>query len=324
MPVLHAIVLGIVQGLSEFLPISSSGHLELVPWLFGWDDFAGQPELETTFDVALHLGTFAGAVAYFRTDLVRLGRGGLAALRPRRTSAVSAGPAASPPPGGATTVTGVRPAPGAGAGAVAGIADADAGRGLGPGPDDGRLAWLLVVSAVPAAIAGALFEDTFAGIGETKWLIGLLLIVFGLVLLWADRLVGERSGDDFRLRDALGMGLVQALALQPGVSRSGVTITAARRLGFRRDAAARLSFLMSLPIIAGAGLYKGLGLLGGGGIPAGFGPAFASGMATSAVTGWLAVWATLRLVRTRSFTPFVIYRVVVGAAVIALVVSGLR
>ncbi len=312
MPVLHAIVLGVVQGLSEFLPISSSGHLELVPWLFGWNDFAGRPDLETTFDVALHLGTFVGAVAYFRTDLVRLAKGGLAALRPRRvrasTGAASTGSAST---GSASTETSVAPAPPEAASAPA------AG-------DDGRLAWLLVVSAVPAAVAGALFEDVFAGIGETEWLVGLLLATFGLVLLWADRLGGQRGADGFGLRDALVMGAAQALALQPGVSRSGVTITAARRLGFGREAAARLSFLMSLPIIAGAGLYKGLDLLAGGGVPPGFGTAFASGMAASALTGWVAVWATLRLVRTRTFTPFVVYRVVVGLGVVALVATGLR
>ena len=299
MPVLHAIVLGIVQGLSEFLPVSSSGHLEVVPWLFGWDDFAARPDLETTFDVALHLGTFVGAVAYFRHDLVRLAQGGVHALSPARPrAAVAASEVSVPPAPAAAAVT--------------------------EQADDGRLAWLLVASAVPAAVVGALFEDLFAGIGETKWLVGVLLAGFGFVLLWADRLHGERPADDFRLRDALTMGVAQALALQPGVSRSGVTITAARRLGFRREAAARLSFLMSLPIIAGAGIYKGLGLLGGGGIPAGFGPAFAAGFATSAATGWLAVWGTLRLVRTRTFTPFVVYRAVAGAGIVAVALTGLR
>jgi len=313
-PIIHAIVLGIVQGLSEFLPISSSGHLELVPWLFGWDDFAGRPELETTFDVALHLGTFAGAVAYFRADLVRLARGGLTTLRPPgRRRARGADTRTSQ--GAASTETSVAPAP-PGSPSPVGEAPLPAG--------DGRLAWLLLASAVPAALAGALFADAFAGIGETEWLVGLLLAIFGLVLLWADRLQGTRTADEFRLRDALTMGLAQALALQPGVSRSGVTITAARRLGFGRESAARLSFLMSLPIIAGAGLYEGVGLIGEGGIPAGFGAAFAAGMAASAVTGWLAVWGTLRLVRTRTFTPFVIYRVVVGVGVIALVATGLR
>ena len=299
MPILHAIVLGLVQGLSEFLPISSSAHLEVVPWLLGWDDFAARPDLETTFDVALHLGTFVGAVAYFRHDLVRLARGGVNALRPR--------PAVTKVP---VSEVSVSPAPGA--------------RTRPEEPDDGRLAWLLITSAVPAALAGALFEDVFTGIGETKWLVGVLLAGFGLVLLWADRLGGERQAEDFSMRDALTMGVVQALALQPGVSRSGVTITAARRLGFRREAAARLSFLMSLPIIAGAALYEGLDLLVAGGIPAGFGAAFASGVATSAITGWAAVWGTLRLVRTRTFTPFVIYRALVGAGIIAVAVTGWR
>jgi undecaprenyl-diphosphatase len=270
-----------------------------VPWLFGWDDFAGQPELETTFDVALHLGTFAGAVAYFRADLARLARGGLDALRVRRR-----------PAGGGTTEVSVSPA--------------DPPRRREPLSDDGRLAWLLVVSALPAAAAGALFEDTFRGVADTEWLIAVLLIGFGLVLLWADRLRGRRGAEEFRLRDALTMGVAQALALGPGVSRSGVTITAARWLGFERADAARLSFLMSLPVIAGAGLYKGLDVVAAGGIPADFVPAFVWGMAASAATGWLAVWGTLRLVRTRTFTPFVIYRVVVGLAVIGLVISGFR
>lgn len=308
MPILHAIVLGIVQGLSEFLPISSSGHLQLVPWLFGWEDFVAQPELETTFDVALHLGTLAGAVAYFRRDLVSLARGGFDTLRTRSRSRSRTA---------AATEVSVPPAP-------PGPEQARPGDSVLAPSDDGRLAWLLVASAVPAALVGALFADAFAGIGEIEWLVGLLLAVFGLVLLWADRLHGQRHADEFRLRDALIMGVVQALALQPGVSRSGVTITAARRLGFARESAARLSFLMSLPIIAGAGLYEGLGLVSEGGIPPGFAPAFAAGMVAAAVTGWLAVWGTLRLVRTRTFTPFVVYRVVVGLGVILLVVTGVR
>jgi len=269
-PLLHAIVLGLVQGLSEFIPISSSGHLQLVPWLFGWDDFAGHPELERGFDVALHLGTLVGAVAYFRTDIARYVRAGF----------------------------------------------------LDRSSTDGRIAWLLVLSAVPAAIVGALLQDFFTDLAEAEWVIGLLLIVFGLVLLWADRLHGDREREDFRLRDALLIGGAQSLALTPGVSRSGVTITAARRLGFDRDAAARLSFLMSLPIIAGALLWEGKDLVGD--FPPGFGPAFAWGIAASAVSGWVAVWATLRLVRTRTFTPFVIYRVVAGAAVLLIAASSFR
>jgi undecaprenyl-diphosphatase len=270
MSVVHAIVLGVVQGLTEFLPVSSSGHLQLVPWLFGWDDFARAPHLEQTFDVALHLGTLVGAVAYFRKDLVRF--------------------------------------------AVAGLTDRTS--------TDGRLAWLLVLSAVPAAITGVLLEETFADLGDAEWLIGVLLVVFGFVLLAADRLGGHRQRDAYGMRDALITGTAQALALAPGVSRSGVTITAARWLGFDRDAAARLSFLMSLPIIAGALAFKSLDVVGD--FPPGFAAAFVWGIVASGVTGWFAVWATLYVVRTRSFSPFVVYRVAAGAGVILVATTGLR
>jgi undecaprenyl-diphosphatase len=270
MDVVHAIVLGIVQGLTEFLPISSSGHLQLVPWLFGWDDFAGAPELEQSFDVALHLGTLVGAVAYFRRDLWRYAVAGL--TKPRTT--------------------------------------------------DGRLAWLLLASSIPAAITGALLDDVVADLGDHEWVIGILLIVFGAVLLVADRLGGARERESYGARDALITGTAQALALAPGVSRSGVTITAARWLGFDRDAAARLSFLMSLPIIGGALLYEGIDVVGD--FPSGFAAPFAWGIVASGLTGWFAVWATLRIVRTRSFLPFVLYRLAAGAAVIAIAASSWR
>ena len=272
MPILHAIVLGIVQGLTEFLPVSSSGHLILVPWLFGWDDFGGDAGLEKTFDVALHIGTLAGAIAYFRADLWRLGR---AALTDR-------------------------------------------------GSTDGRLASLLALSAVPAAVTGAVLADVIEEHTGQIWLIAVMLIVFGLVLRWADRIGGDRTIETFSTRDTLAMGIGQAIALQPGVSRSGVTITVGRRIGFDRDAAARLSFLMSLPIIAGAVLFKGVDVLGDGGIPDGFAAPFAWGIAASAITGWFAVWATLRLVRSRSFAPFVAYRVVAGLAVLGLLATTVR
>jgi len=277
MPILHAIVLGIVQGLAEFLPISSSGHLALVPWLFGWNDFAGRDSLAKAFDVALHIGTLAGAVAYFWRDLVVYGREGLRLLVPANRRAPST---------------------------------------------DGRIAWLLFVSSVPAAITGFLFEDAIETLDDEYWLIGVMLVLGGGLLLVADRLGGRRALDDFRLRDALAMGLGQAAALQPGVSRSGVTITVGRWVGFDRAAAARLSFLMSLPIIAGAGLYKLLDILGEGGIPSGFVAPFLAGMATSGVTGFAAVWGTIRFVQTRTFNPFVAYRLAVGAGVIALAVAG--
>lgn len=268
MSILHAIVLGITQGLSEFLPISSSGHLRLVPWLFGWDDFAGDAGLEKTFDVALHLGTLVGAVAYFRTDIVRY-------LRAAFTAA-------------------------------------------GEGTDDRRVAWLLVVSTVPAAVTGALFADVIEERTGYIWLIATMLIVFGLVLGRADRRPGVRPVEDVRLRDALLMGAGQAVALQPGVSRSGVTMTAGRLAGLGRDGTARFAFLMSLPITAGALVFKGIDVAGEGGIPDGFAAPFAWGIVASGLTGWLAVWGTLKLIRTRSFAPFVTYRVVVGVGVLVL------
>lgn len=271
MPILHAIVLGITQGLSEFLPISSSGHLRLVPWLFGWDDFVGAESLEKTFDVALHLGTLIGAIAYFRADIVRYLRAGFrrGALRTH----------------------------------------------------DGRLAWMIAGSSVPAAVTGALLDDVIERNTGHIWLIATMLIAFGVVLGLADRRPGGRAVDEIQLRDVVAMGVGQAVALQPGVSRSGVTMTAGRLAGLSRDGAARFAFLMSLPITAGALAYKGLDVVRDG-IPDGFVAPFLWGIVASGVTGWLAVWGMLRLIRTSSFRPFVAYRVVVGVAVLALYLSG--
>lgn len=278
-PLLHAIVLGVVQGLTEFLPVSSSGHLILVPWLFQWKELTGtaNADFNKTFDVAIHLGTFVGAAAYFWKDLVRFAQAALRSIRRRAVEDV-----------------------------------------------DERLAWLLLVSAIPGAVAGALLESVVEDNLGQVWLVALMLIVFGLVLLVVDRMKGLRHAEEFSLRDAVVMGVCQAVALQPGVSRSGITITAGRWLGFDRDAAARLSFLMSLPIIGGAALYKGLKVATGGGLPSGAGPAFAWGMVASAVTGLAAVWLVLRVVRTRSFAPFVTYRVAAGLVVLGILASGVR
>lgn len=268
LPILHAIILGITQGLSEFLPISSSGHLILVPWLFGWDDFAGQASLEKTFDVALHLGTLIGAIAYFRVDIVRYVKAGLSPSQ--------------------------------------------------KGTSDHRLAWLLLASTVPAGLTGALFSDVIERRTGDVRLIALMLIAFGLVLGWADRRPGRRTLDELKTRDVVFMGVGQAIALQPGVSRSGVTMSAGRMAGLGRDGAARFAFLMSLPITTGALLFKAKDAFGEGGIPDGFAAPFVWGIVASGVTGWLAVWGTLRLIKTRSFTPFVIYRVGVGVGVLIL------
>ena len=277
-PVLHAIVLGITQGLSEFLPISSSGHLILVPWLFGWEELTGaaNADLNKTFDVALHVGTIMATLLYFRKDLFRFAGAALASVRQR-----------------AVTTT------------------------------DQRLAWLLLLSALPGAVVGAGLESFINEHLGQIWLIAVMLIVFGVVLLVADRLPSNLGEGDYGPRQALTMGLAQAAALSPGVSRSGITITAGRFLGFDRNAAARLSFLMSMPITGGAALYKGAELAVDG-LPPGTAAAFFWGIVASGITGLAAVWLVLRVVRTRSFLPFVVYRVVAGLAVLAVLASPLR
>lgn len=275
MPIVHAIVLGLVQGLSEFLPISSSGHLILTRWLFGWDTL--DSDIEKAFDVALHFGTLVAVIAYFWRDLVVYVREGLGLVWRRER----------------------------------------------PTDVHGRIAWLLVLATVPAALVGALFESWIDERLGTPTIIGISLILFGALLWWSDRLLGERRVEQFSARDALFVGAAQALALNPGTSRSGITMTAARQVGFDRDAAARLSFLMSVPVIAGAVVLK-VGKLIIDGIPDGLLAPMIVGVFTSAVSGWLAVWGTLRLVRTRTFTPFVVYRVALGVVVLALVAGGFR
>jgi undecaprenyl-diphosphatase len=278
-PLIHAIILGAVQGLAEFLPISSSGHLILVPWLFGWHDFSGPggANLEKAFDTALHIGTVVAVIAYFRRDLWRLAAAGLRSIRTRSVD-----------------------------------------------DDDERLAWLLLLSAVPGAITGALLDDLITEHLGAEWLIGIMLVVFALVLLVADRLPGRRPEAAFARRDAILMGIAQACALQPGVSRSGATISMGRWLGFDRDGATRISFLMATPITAGAALYKMAKLLSGPGIPPGFGNAFLVGILVSGVVGFVAVAGLLRLLKTRTFTPFVVYRVLAGTAVVVIAASSLR
>ena len=272
MSIVHAIVLGIAQGFSEYLPISSAGHLILVPWLFGWDDFAGNESLKKAFDDALHLGTLFGAVAYFRHDLVRLGR----ALWADRES------------------------------------------------NDARLARLVLVSSVPAAVAGLVFAGPIERTTDQIWLVAVMLIVGAFVLAWADGALGRRTFEQATLRDALVMGAGQALALQPGLSRSGMTISLGRFVGLGRDGAARFAFIMSIPITAGALVYKAFDVGTDGGIPSEFVAPFAWGIVASGVTGYAAVWGTLKLVRTHSFLPFVVYRLVVGVLVLVILATGLR
>jgi undecaprenyl-diphosphatase len=278
MPIIHAIVLGLVQGLAEFLPISSSGHLLLVPWLFGWDDFGGDPGLEKAFDVALHIGTLVAVVAYFRRDLVVYVRDGLRMVIHRKR----------------------------------------------PSTPEGRLAWLLVVSALPAAVVGALLSDWIDEQLGTPFIIAISLIGFGLLLGWVDsRSTGHRRLADYQLRDSLAIGAAQVLSLNPGTSRSGITITASRHFGFDRDTAARISFLMAIPVTAGAIVYEMISLAKDG-IPDGFIPPMIVGIVTSGVAGWFAVWGTITWVRSRTFAPFVIYRCALGGLVLLLMATGVR
>jgi undecaprenyl-diphosphatase len=185
------------------------------------------------------------------------------------------------------------------------------------------MAWLLLLSAVPAGVVGVTFESTLIALSDEIALIAVLLIVFGLVLYVADRMPEARSESEFGWRDALYMGGGQAMALLPGVSRSGVTISVARGLTFERADATRLAFLMSLPVIFGAGVVRGFDVVRDG-IPQELVGGFIVGFVASAVTGWLAVWWMLRFVRTGTFGPFVVYRAVLGLSVLLLLATGLR
>ena len=272
MPIFHAIVLGLVQGLSEFLPISSSGHLLLVPWLFHWHDF-DNASIEKAFDVALHLGTLIAVVAYFGKELWIYVREGVRLIVRRER----------------------------------------------PGSPEGRLAVLLLLSAIPAGLVGAVAEKKIDDKLGKPVLIALSMIFFGLLLGWADRRNGTRQLENFEKGDALKAGAAQILALNPGTSRSGITITALRWLGFNRDAAARASFLMSVPVIAGAVVFK-MAKLAKNGVPHGLAVPMLVGVITAAASGYLAVWGLLKLVRTRSFMPFVVYRVALGVLVLVVCV----
>jgi len=274
-PIYQAIILGIVQGLSEFLPISSSGHLLLVPWFAGWEEL--DPSIKKSFDVALHLGTLVAVVGYFWRDVSTYVVEGTKLVLLRKV----------------------------------------------PPTTDGKLAWLFVLATLPAAAVGALFEDQIDTRLGTPTIIGISLIGFGVLLAIADRTLGRRKVEEFRAKDALLVGAAQALALNPGTSRSGITMTAGRFLGFDREAAVRISFVMSIPVIFGAVVFKFAGLIADG-IPDGLLVPLIVGIITSCLSGLLAVWGTLKIVRTHSFMPFVIYRVALGVVVLIVVATGAR
>jgi undecaprenyl-diphosphatase len=270
---IHAAILGIVQGLTEFLPISSSAHLILVPKLLGWND----PFLDSAaFDVMLHLGTLLALVVYFWRDLVRLLAAWLRSI---------------------------------------------GRRGVGDDPD-ARLAWLLLISVVPAAVLGAALEDFFDRTfrDALAW-VGVFILV-GATLLWLAERWGARDRDLNQLTavDAAIIGVGQALALFPGMSRSGTTIAAGLFLGLERAAAARFSFLMAVPVIAGAGLWKARTLVGAG-LEGARTDQLLVGVTVSAISGFLAVWFLLAFLRRNSTALFIAYRVVLAGLVFVFLLS---
>jgi len=272
----EALLLGIVQGLTEFLPISSSGHLILVPWLQDYTFLETHSDFNKTFDVALHAGTLVAAISYFRAEVVRFTAGALRVARKRR------------------------------------IEDRDE-----------RIAIAIAIGTVPAVIAGGLGSSFIEDKLGDPWLISILLIVFGAVLLWADSLPQRRSYESVRLVDGLYIGLAQMLALAPGTSRSGITITMGRFLGLDRDSAARISFLFLIPAVAGATVYSAAKAIHDG-LPSGVAGPMVVGTVASAVSGYFAIAFLLRLVRTHSYKPFVYYRFAAGAFCLLLIVTGVK
>jgi undecaprenyl-diphosphatase len=268
MDAFQAIVLGIVQGLTEFLPISSSGHLRVVPAFAGWEDPGA------AFTAVTQLGTMAAVLLYFRQDLTNIARGWFAGLR-----------------------------------------DAERRDTL-----DSRMGWYLIAGTVPIVIFGVAFSDQIETTARSLTLIGCTLIGLGLLLLLAERVATrERQVEDVTLRDALLVGLAQSAALIPGVSRSGATITMGLFLGMDRAAAARFSFLLSVPAVVLSGVYQ-LRDIGGEG---------AVGLAPTAIatvfaflSGYAAIAFLLRFLATHTTAVFVVYRVVLGSVVLALAGAG--
>ncbi len=273
----QAFALGIVQGFTELLPISSSGHLILVPWLAEWHFLEQNDAFNQTFDVALHLGTAVAVVMYFWVDVARITTAWVVTMRTREVK---------------TT--------------------------------DERVAWFVVIATVPALVVGGLFgEDISADLGE-PWQIAILLAVFGVVLFLADRMPARRTFDDLTLKTSIVVGLVQCLALMPGVSRSGITISAGRALRLDRDAAARFSFLLLIPVSIAAVVYTAVRDIGFGTLPDGWVGPFLVGTVASFGAGLLAIDALLGVVRRHSFTGFVVYRQIIALVILLLIATGAR
>jgi undecaprenyl-diphosphatase len=273
----QALSLGLVQGATELLPISSSGHLILLPWAADWTYLKNDDEFNQTFDVALHLGTLVAVAAYFWRDVIRLTVAWFRSVRRLR------------------------------------IADGEQ-----------RLAWVVFVATIPAAVAGALGESFITDHLGEPWQIAILLAVFGLVLLGADQRPARRELETIGVKEGMAIGIAQSLALAPGVSRSGITISAGRFLGLDRDAAARLSFLLLIPTTFGAVLWKGITDVLLGDLPAGWQGPFLVGMLAAAASGLIAIVFLLGFVRRHTYAPFVVYRIIVAVLVLGLIATGVR
>ncbi len=267
------ILLGLVQGLTEFLPISSTAHLRVVPALLGWQDPGA------AYSAVVQLGTLAAVLVYFFSDLWAMTKAwalGLVSGRP--------------------------------------FAERDA-----------RLAWILIVGTLPVGVLGLLFQDLIETSLRSLWVVGAALIALALLLALAEAM-GKRSRDQSEIGwlDGLWIGAAQALALIPGASRSGVTITAGLFLGLKRADAARFSFLLSVPAVAASGLYELWALIQAGAFAQGTisVPSLLLATLTAGVSGYLAIAGLIRFLQSRSTAVFILYRILLGASIFALVATG--
>ncbi|WP_394145754.1 undecaprenyl-diphosphate phosphatase [Vibrio atypicus] len=263
----EAFVLALIQGLTEFLPISSSAHLILPSAILGWEDQG------LAFDVAVHVGTLAAVMIYFRKEVVSL----LTAF-------------------------------------FASIFKGDRSK-------EAKLAWMILIATIPACVLGLFMKDLIEIYLRSAWVIATTTIVFGLLLWYVDK-NAKLAEDEYQAdwKKAVFIGLAQAMALIPGTSRSGATITAALYLGFTREAAARFSFLMSIPIILLAGGYLGLKLVTSG-EPIHFGYLF-TGIITSFISAYICIHFFLKLISRMGMTPFVIYRLILGVGLFAFLMMA--
>jgi undecaprenyl-diphosphatase len=268
---IEAVVLGFVQGLTEFLPISSSAHLRLIGELFGWEDPGA------AFTAITQIGTEAAVLVYFRRDIARIVVAWLRSLTRR-----------------------------------------------GKPDPDARMGWLIIVGSIPIVILGLLFQDQIETTLRDLRIVAIALVAFSLVLYWADRVGAKnRQLTDLTIGHGIAFGLAQAAALIPGVSRSGGTITMGLFLGYTREAAARYSFLLAIPAVLGSGFFQAYEALTGdvAGETVAWGPTILATVIAFAVGLTVIAWL-LRYLNRGSFTPFVVYRVVVGLLVLALVGGG--